>query len=186
MYTIKTMKKILLLLLLVAAFAVSVFSQNKPDKKFNPNPFGGRNGYQISMGFFNHFEADVSYIMTTRPRQIVEPDYGTLLGFQTISTGINYACANNNSYVGPKVYLQGTFLILTAQAGLDYLTNFKQPGIVRFTPKAGLSLAGFVSILYGKNYALGKTPETIMDSLVGKGILHLQLQMPLKPRQPKK
>lgn len=168
------MKKLLLPLLLIG-FAVSLFAQ---DKKFNLNPWGGLNGYQVSVGFINHFEAEASYILTSRPQP--DPrccDFSILYGFQSISIGVNYAIFNNKSLFGPKVFCQMSYFFLATQVGLDYMTDFGGNGQFRFTPKVGLTALGYLSILYGRNYNLmgpayeGKLPQ--------HGSLSVQLQIPV-------
>jgi hypothetical protein len=170
------MKKIVLLLLLVLAFGISLFSQ---DKKRGLNPWGGLNGVQVSMSVVNHFETDASYILTSRPQP--DPrccDFGVFYGFQSISAGINYANINNKSFIGPKVYYQMTFVILAGQVGFDYLTDFNNTGQFRFSPKVGLSFFGYASILYGRNYGIGGTATE--TGLTNKGTLNLQLQLPFE------
>jgi hypothetical protein len=168
------MKKMVLLLLLLLVFGLSLFAQ---DKKKGLSPWGGLNGVQASVGFVNHFEGDVSYIVTSRPQP--DPrccDFGAIFGFQSISAGINYAYTGNTSFVGPKVYFQGTFAVLTAQAGVDYLSDFKNSSGLRCTPKAGLTLFGFVSVLYGRSINLTGNLEE--SGLAPSGMVNVQVQLP--------
>lgn len=101
------MKKIALLLLM-SVFCLALFAQEKKEKPFTLNPWRGANGWQASAGYFRHFEADVSYIITSYPKIVLEQDYGLIAGFESISAGINYANFRGQSFIGPKAYFQVT------------------------------------------------------------------------------
>lgn len=56
--------------------------------------------------------------------------------------------------IGPKAGYEFTAGLLGLAADFTYYTNFEERKSIMFTPKAGISLFGYVNIFYGRNINL--------------------------------
>lgn len=146
---------ILLSLLAVSAAGQSVENKYKERKTFDLNPWEDINAIRVASNFIRDYEAEVSYLVTSYPKQ--EPGFGAMaMRVQYIGVGLEYLRIENENVIGLKVSYEESFALFAGQIGLDYLTTFSDSQL-RFMPKIGLSMFGFVTLYYGWNFNLIKS-----------------------------
>jgi len=61
----------------------------------------------------------------------------------------------DNFVLGPKIGYEITARLLGIAADVTYYSDFNREALV-FTPRAGISIMGFVNLFYGRNLALSE------------------------------
>jgi hypothetical protein len=147
----KNITKALSFLLLLCSCISSSQEENKK-KRFDLNPWEDQNAIRVSSNFIKDYEAEISYIATSYPKQ--EPGFGAMaMRVQYIGLGLEYLRLGNKNVLGLKASYEESFALFAAQIAADYLTTFEDSQF-RISPKIGLSMFGFVTLYYGWNFNL--------------------------------
>lgn len=129
-------------------------SSTNKDDKFVLNPWENVNGHRFAVGYFNNFEAEYSYLITSYPNS--EQGFGGMINYtQYIGLGAEYLRIGNENVLGAKLSYENTFFLFAVQLATDFLVSDKDTQ-VRLMPKVGLSLFGYLTIYYGWNISLRK------------------------------
>lgn len=128
---------------------------SKNNKTLNLNPWDGINAIRVASNFVREYEAEVSYLITSYPKQ--EPGFGALaMRVQYVGLGAEYLRLGNSNVFGIKASYEESFALFAGQVGVDYLTTFSDSQ-VRIAPKIGASLFGYITLYYGWNFDLNKS-----------------------------
>ncbi|QJP33273.1 hypothetical protein F0365_02050 [Nonlabens sp. Ci31] len=148
------MKFKILFLLALFSSCLSI-AQEREKKGFDLDPWEDINAIRVSSNFIKDYEAEVSYLVTSYPKQ--EPGYGAMvMRVQYAGLGLEYLRLGNKNVLGFKASYEESFAIFAAQIAADYLTTFEDSQF-RISPKIGLSIFGFVTLYYGWNFDLLKS-----------------------------
>ena len=134
----------------------SDFSEEKKIFKFNP--WDNINGIKVAPSYFENFEFEISYFISSYPES--DPGFGGFFLFvQNIGLGLEYINSGNHNAIGGKLTYELNYSLLSAQIGTDYIISNKDYQY-RLMPKIGLSLFSFLNLYFGWNFNL-RTESTL-------------------------